>query len=267
MFPKYFILCPQKCVSDYVHVFPRISGVELRRYVLPPTERLKDKFKDYGLTTLALGEHGKQQKKEDERQRSRSPLQFDRNIYAVQQQSHSAWRSFHCCCYGIAFKLLFGNEFKTNKFSSSSAAQVLKILTFQHLLQVNWGQFPKLEAHLFRVWALEISLVAWCVVWWQVHFLFNDPGFYSIASLGRSLYMPRWWRRRHDWRPEERGHPIPKIADTSHWYRNLTKLNEVLDIDNTWSYCQPRPWHHILSTPMKKVSYWQRVHLLRHLLD
>ena len=150
MFPKYFILCPQKCVSDYVHVFPRISGVELRRYVLPPTERLKDKFKDYGLTTLALGKHGKQQKKEDERQRSRSPLQFDPNIYAVQTAESLSLKKFPLLLLWHCFKLLFGNEFKTNKFSSSSAAQVLKILTFQHLLQVNWGQFPKLEAHLLE---------------------------------------------------------------------------------------------------------------------
>ena len=58
-------------------------GVELRRYVLAPTERMKEKFTDYGLTTLGMGTREKQQKENERKMsRSRSPLRFDRNIYA-----------------------------------------------------------------------------------------------------------------------------------------------------------------------------------------
>ena len=72
-----------------MHDFARVLHVKLRRYVLAPTEELKEKYKNYDLTTLGKG------KKETVRDRSRSPLRCDFAIKVV-PQSHSAWSFLHC---------------------------------------------------------------------------------------------------------------------------------------------------------------------------
>jgi hypothetical protein len=68
--------------QGFVHVIARVLNVKLRRYALAPIDELKEKFKDYGLTTLGG--------KETVRDRSRSPLRYDGPDPAVKPESHSA---------------------------------------------------------------------------------------------------------------------------------------------------------------------------------
>ena len=90
-----FPIPKSQCVLRFWPFFPTTLDIELRRYVLAPTDELKEKFKDYGLTTLGVAKEKKE--KDGERERSRSPLRCDRKL-AVPTPGHSASRILRCYC-------------------------------------------------------------------------------------------------------------------------------------------------------------------------
>lgn len=91
--------------QGFVHVIARVLNVKLRRYALAPIDELKEKFKDYGLTTLG----GRRQL-----ETGAGPLcDMMDQIRQLNQRVTQLEELHKCCCYGIVLKFLFGNDFQS----------------------------------------------------------------------------------------------------------------------------------------------------------
>ena len=236
MFPKRWFYLTTSVFQGFVHAIARVSNVKLRRYALAPIDELKEKFKDYGLTTLG-------EKKETVRERSRSPLRYDGPDLPVKPESHSAWRTAQVLLLWHCIEVFVWEWFSKPTFSSSAAAQVLL------LVRKCWGLFRNalaVQAHLLEF--EHEHLIGGLVCCLGVSSCFNSMvlGFILFAPPARSPSIPRWiWKWRQWWRwefiwkwqwgwgePREEGSDWGRhgwqeggeelVATCSNWYCNLT---------------------------------------------